>query len=295
MSLKSKHAAFTMIELIFVIVIMGIIGKFGVEFLANAYENFIFSKINNHLQSTSGAAVELIAKRLEFRIKKSAISRNTTTGTWSYIQGAGGDDNATVLEWISTDIDGFRGNSLPFWSAVIDLGASSETKLISPATNTTKVSQLINTLSYGNSDINDTAIYFINSLLKLNPWGYDGVISDQSHTMHPIKAGTQINEILPNSTVNSTVSFTGNEVYEYYKLAWTAYAIELKNDNLWLYYDYQPWQGEHYDTDGKQALIAEDISAFRFRSAGSLIKIQVCAKSNLPGKEYALCKEKTVY
>jgi len=39
------RAAFTMIELIFVIVVMGIIGKFGVEFLAQAYKSFIFSSV----------------------------------------------------------------------------------------------------------------------------------------------------------------------------------------------------------------------------------------------------------
>lgn len=279
---------------------MGIIGKFGTEFLANAYENFIFSKINNELQSKSSAAVEFIAKRLEFRIKKSTISRNVTAGTpgtWNYVQGGIGDDNASVLEWISSDIDGFKGTTLPLWSGVIDLGASSATKLISAATDATSASTLISSLSYTNSDINDTAIYFINSLLTPNPWGYDGVgITDQNSTMHPIKAA--VNEILPSTVAD----FSGNEVYEYYKLAWTAYAIELKDynetthlGNLWLYYDYQPWQGEeYYDAGVKKALIAENISAFRFRS-GSLIKIQVCAKSALTGEEYALCKEKTVY
>ena len=64
-----KRNAFTMIELIFVIVIMGIIGKFGVEFLAQAYKSFIFSKINHELHSTSEQAVEIIAKRLENRIR----------------------------------------------------------------------------------------------------------------------------------------------------------------------------------------------------------------------------------
>ena len=45
-----KRFAFSMLELIFVIVILGVLSKFGVEFLAQAYNNFIFSKINNTLQ-----------------------------------------------------------------------------------------------------------------------------------------------------------------------------------------------------------------------------------------------------
>ena len=67
--------AFTMIELIFVIVIMGIIGKFGVEFLVQAYNSYIASSINNTLQYNSGAAVEFIATRLQDRIKDSVIVR----------------------------------------------------------------------------------------------------------------------------------------------------------------------------------------------------------------------------
>ncbi|MBD3825184.1 MAG: protein containing prepilin-type N- cleavage/methylation domain protein, partial [Epsilonproteobacteria bacterium] len=44
-----SRAAFSMIELVFVIVALGIIGKFGVEFLAQAYNNYVYSSINNQL------------------------------------------------------------------------------------------------------------------------------------------------------------------------------------------------------------------------------------------------------
>ena len=70
-----NHSAFTMIELVFVIVIMGFIGKFGVEFLVQAYNSFIFTKINNKLQSSSATAIEFIGTRLEGRIKSSVIAR----------------------------------------------------------------------------------------------------------------------------------------------------------------------------------------------------------------------------
>ena len=299
-----KHKAFSMIELIFVIVVMGIIGKFGVEFLAQSYKSFIFSKINNDLQSRSAATVELIAKRLEYRIKSSVIARNVTggtPGTWNYVEGGLGDNQATVLEWIGVDIDGYRGTNGPLWSGAIDLTNSNALRLVSPQTQLNNASQLINTLSYGNSTINDAAIYFIDSFRTANAWGYDGVgVNDQSRTIHPIQSGANIDEIFPNT---GAVNFSGNPIFEYYQLAWTAYAIELSNynattqtGNLWLYYDYQPWQGEeYYDNGVKRVLLAENISAFRFRSAGSLIKIQVCAKSILTGEEYALCKEKTVF
>lgn len=78
---KNNRFAFTMLELIFVIVVMGILGTYGVEFLARAYESFIFSKINYDLQSKSGATVEFISKRLEHRIKRSVRYHNLDTST----------------------------------------------------------------------------------------------------------------------------------------------------------------------------------------------------------------------
>ena len=62
-----------MLELVFVIVVIGIIGKFGLEFIAQAYKHFIFSNINHSLQAKSTTAIEQISSRLRYRIKKSVI------------------------------------------------------------------------------------------------------------------------------------------------------------------------------------------------------------------------------
>ena len=300
MLLQNKRKAFTMLELVFVIVIMGIIGKFGVEFLARAYETFIFSKINNDLQAKSASAVEFIGKRLEHRIKASTISRNTTAGTYNYVNDVGlADPDATVLEWIATDIDGFRGTTTPLWSAVIDLNSTTSNRIISTSSELNSTDSQISILSNGTADVNDSAIYLIGSYLTVNPWGYNGQINDQNQTLHPIQSGANTNEIWPKGLAPD---FSGKEIFEYYKLAWTAYAVELGdyNDttnigNLYLYYNYRPWNGETYTANGTRVLLAEGINTFRYRSAGTLIKIQVCAKSELTGEEYALCKEKTVY
>jgi len=117
-----SHKAFTMIELIFVIVIMGIIGKFGVEFLAQTYKNFIFSSVNNSLQSKSAMAVEFIATRLQYRIKDSLIAR-VNTGTNAVGIGSATGSTYTVLEWVAMDIDGYRGSTTPNWSGIADLDA----------------------------------------------------------------------------------------------------------------------------------------------------------------------------
>jgi len=302
--------AFTMIELIFVIVIMGIIGKFGVEFLAQAYNSFIFSKINHELQSSSEATVEFIAKRLEGRIKDSVIAR-LADKSFDAIGDVNISKTYVVLEWIGSDTDGFRGISntnvphLPDWSGIIDLDEGNATTLVSPETNTTAINSLIHILSGSTESIFDSALFFkgANSDIKTG-YGWDTntvTINAQRGAMHPVQS---VAGNLDQFTSSTGTNFSGIDVYEYYKLAWSAYAVVMedynattKMGNLYFYHNYQPWQGEQYDdnNDSKhKSLLMKNVSTFRFTAIGSIMKIQVCTKTDLV-EEYSLCKEKTVF
>ena len=290
-----------MIELIFVIVIMGILGKFGVEFLAQAYKSFIFTKINNELQQNSATAVEFIASRLQYRIKDSTIAR-TGAGALPVALGSASGDTYTVLEWVASDMEGFRGDSVPLWSGILDLDASTKTLLDSPQTNTGLIDTLVQTLSYsGSSTIADVALYFIGSNSDIvTGYGWNADLTEvnaQRGTMHPV---TSVVGQPTQFTSSTGTDFTGIDLYEYYKLAWTANAIVYtpgtnNKGTLTFWYDYQPWQGESY-TAGKDAVIMENVSTFRFISIDSIVKIQVCVKSDLITEEtYSLCKEKTIF
>jgi Tfp pilus assembly protein PilE len=302
-----KRLAFTMIELIFVIVLMGIIGKFGVEFLAQAYSSYIHTKINHTLQTNSAMAVEQIARRLETRIKDSVIARETNTSQPVPISSADSTKTYRVLEWIGYDAEGFRGTIQPYWSGIIDLEASNASRLVSPDTNTTQANTLITTLSYTNSDINDSALYFIGSNADVKrDFGWAGTdfnqtwINQQRGAIHPIKTTGNLNEF---QSLTTGTDFSNVDIYEYYQLAWTAYAIVMqdynstaKKGNLVLYWDYQPWAGENIANAANHTILVEDVSTFRFISIGSILKIQVCTNSDLlKDEEYSLCKEKTIF
>jgi len=289
------RSAFSMLELIFVIVIMGIIGKFGVEFIAEAYKNFIFSSVNNRLQSESAYAIEFIATRLQYRIKDSVIAKRADN-TFSPISSSNSAE-FVILEWIGEDIDGFRGlATMPNWSGVVDLDfdIGQNINITSPATNMVDVNSLINILSYGDSDISKSALYFIGSESDtVNGYGFNGILTTQNSALHPITQGTNADQF--SSLPAVAANFQGVDVYEYYKLTWSAYAVvhNINNDELRFYYDYQPWLGETYK-DGKDALIMQDVDTFQFMSIGSLIKIQLCIKTDLV-ENYSLCKDKTVF
>ena len=317
-----RRIGFTMIELIFVIVIMGIIGKFGTEFLAQAYKSFIFSSINNKLQADSGMAVEALASRLQYRIKDSIIGRKSADNNFATnFQAVASVPTATasdynILEWVGTDVEGFRGSSdtaiplLPNWSGIIDLDPSKalgSATLISPGTDTNKTNSLISILSNGGSTINDAALYFVGSDSDIKTgYGWDtnlSAINTQSGAMHPI------NKIIgqPTQFTPAPGNFIGVDVFEYYQLAWTAYAVGITNydrrtaanpngtntGDLTLWYDYQPWKGEKY-TDGNSSLLMNNVSTFQYKAIGSVMKIQVCVNSDVV-EDYSLCKEKTIF
>jgi len=301
-----------MIELVFVIVIMGIIGKFGTEFLAQAYKNFISSSINNELQSNSLSAIEFVSARLQHRIKASMIARENNN-TYTLLSEYDGQ-TANILEWVGSDEEGFRGVTTSYWSGVLDLNPlrTNLNQLDSPATNTANVNNLIGILSNGTSTINDAAIYFVNPDSLDKNWGWDwnstvskpkfatqlGNAADEN-AIHPIIAGAA-NTFLPVDSDGNPNTFNGVDAFEYYQLAWTAYAVGIDNYNnathtgdLTLWYNYQPWKGENR-TAGTSRVIMKNVSTFRFIARESLIKIQVCVKSSVV-EEYSLCKEKTIF
>lgn len=294
-----KRLAFTMLELIFVIVIMGIIGKFGVELLAKAYQSFIYTKVNDELQSNSASTIEFIASRLQHRIKDSVIARknDNTFDALANVDQVTAQDY-TILEWVSADIDGFRGNNAPFWSALVDLDAGVAGRVDSPETNTTALNALIIILSNGNSTLDDAALYFVGSSSDIETgYGWDGnitAINQQNGSMHPINfIPGDLTSFYPDHN-----NFT--DVYEYYKLAWTANAIVLSNDgNLTFHTDYQPWEGETFNNSTKQNLLMQNVDTFQFLAIGSIIKVQVCVNSPIIDGEttggYSVCKEKTIY
>ena len=286
---------FTLLEMVFVIVIFGILSKFGAELLFKIYENYIYSNTFNRLQNQSEAAVKQIANRLQYRIRDSVISRNGTGGAAEPI----GNSDATdedVLEWVGIDIDGWKGinNTNPNWSGFIDIQAvrdsGSSTVLFSPGTQ-------YNSTSGTGGGATTGAIFFVGSDVDLTGnFGWGGAITDQTADMHPIKfnvAGNIESDILADP------NFSGVRISEFYQFSTTAYAVHLDGTDLKLYYGYQPWDGDNINTlaNRSESLIMEGVTSFKFYARGDIMIIQVCiGDNNVTGLgEYSACKEKVVF
>ena len=67
--------AFTLIELVFVIVVFGIISMFGADLYTQIYRSYVHTRALNQLEARTQNAITLISGRLEDRIKGTVIGR----------------------------------------------------------------------------------------------------------------------------------------------------------------------------------------------------------------------------
>ncbi len=296
--------AFTLLELVFVIVIVGIVGNIGADIFKSTYTSLITSEIDNKIQTHTNLVSKQIASLLEHRIKETVIvSTSATDVNFKALNDATADINASVLEWISIDHDGWRGRwngtyNQPIWSGLIDVddpagwNVTPRNILVSPETNTTLLNQHIQSLSVGGSTINNAAIFFIGANSNINSFGW--------HNGGDISGLIAINSNGVENQFQAAVgNFIGRDIYEYYRLSWTAHAlVRSSNGDLTLFSDYQPWEGENYNSAGSQSsLMVENVETLKFQSVGDIIKFQICISDDnlFFDGGYSYCKEKAVF
>lgn len=304
---KKNRSAFTLLEMLFVIVIVGIIANIGVDVFKNSYTTYLTSNIENHIQTKTSLLTNQIKNLLENRIRGSVIISNSANGPFKSLTDANVDKNGKVIEWISVDSEGWDGLwdgtfNRPTWSGFIDLDHASHSnlKLVSPGTDTSKINTIITTLSVGTADINDSVLIFTGANSDVNRsfgWHYQVPIATQSNdVVHRIQSDVNSSIFAP--IVGTT--FTLTDVYEFYKLAWTAKALVIEADgNLTLYQNYQPWEGEIY-SNGTATTMMEDVDTLKFKGVGDIIKFELCINtgpdnSPLVDGNYSYCKEQAVY
>lgn len=297
--LFKMRSAFTLIEMVFVIVIIGIIGSLGTDIVANAYKNYIFSLVQNRLESRSSAALNFMAKKLEFRIRESTIARNSSDNSFVLIADYTDED---MIEWddsfYESKIDG--NPTSPIFVPLVDLQDASTTasQLYFPVLDTSAVNTLIDSLSNKKHSLDDAAIIFRGANTDKDSYAWDyNAITDQSKSIHPIKTGAIANTLQPSTEDD----FTGYDVWEFADIIWTARAIKYDSANKTLtYYDnYQPWNGKAYTNANTKVLIAENVSDFQLSVLGEVIQLHLCIEDpNLSsefGGGYAICKDQTVF
>lgn len=308
----SFRSAFSMLELVFVIVILGIVSSIGAELIARVYENYIVQRALHRSSAKTELVASQIANRLAYSIPRTVIARlNGTTFT--------SIDNAptktyNMLEWIASDADSFTAitsaaaaGRQPGWSGFCDVNDTVNTtinSISSPGSNFGLANTIITNLSGTNAKSLANAGILFPGTYDENTLGFKGSLSGDIFVSR-VNTYTGTTITLDNNNANG--------VKEHYKLAWSAYAIvptqvtgaELikrgfqATDEIYdlaLHYNFQPWDGLYYDDDATQKItLIRNVSVFNFLGTGSTIRFKLCVQENI-GQTYPIttCKEKAV-
>jgi len=283
---KKLRSAFSMLELIFVMIILGIVSSIGAEIIAKVYEGYIVQRALDRASTKTELAAIQIANRLAYAIPGTVVRKSTLGegGTDINVPGASSD---ITLQWIGADMDSFNtiGNSAtgfattaasrrPGWSGFCDVDNSPLTgKTIStPGSNLGLASTIINNLG---GNIDDAAIF------------YESNNTLQRKAVN--STGTALETIKLDSTLKT--------ISEHYKLAWTSYALETKaNGDLMLHYNFNPKR--RVAIAGSSVILLRNVSTFEFRGDGRTIRFKICTREDIGDgldKGIAICKEKAVF
>ena len=320
--------AFTLLELVVVIVVLGIIAMMSFNAIMNIYSNYFQTRTVNELETQTEIALEQISKRLEHRIKPSVIARKTDGAFLALNDNRVNlDAKYEILEFIPYAYEIFndvisldandhvieQGGKAGRYSGYADLAKSSPaTGLISPGSNfTTGVVETIKDLTCKDDTRNATCVDFtkkdggvvaIFSDVYYNvqdSFGYKGISN-----LDIAKVGVKGGQSGLNGNTLEISGFGGKQISEQYHLAYTANAIVPeqsqsqadKNNGVFdliLYYDYRPWMGEKYKQNGEKATLAKNVTRFVFTEKNGVIVLKLCMRAK--NSEITICKSKAVY
>ena len=327
-----KRVGFTLLELIFVIVIIGIVGTMVTEIITNVYRDYILSYRVNEMQQKSEYLLEQIAGRLKYRIKDSTITREVgNDNIYGKLTNAEPDsDKIYTMEWIGYSNEALREleNNKMGYSAFIDIQSSetNRTQFKTSGSDLDLANVIFKKLSRNRVDLelstNPAGLYMATVMPKEGYWGdVNDTVFEQTTFRVNKGLANNILLILDNPTkprdLNEPI-----DIYERYYLAWSAYAIvpyksktnceTLAGNNdmifdLCLVSNYQPWNGGKYtDSNSTKSILMENVTSFRFRAVDQFIRVKVCINDgNTTGKgldiqkggnsALGFCKEKGIF
>ena len=299
--------AFTMVELIMTIVIMGILAGGAYVSIAKLYAKSAKSKAISELSLQSTLISNQIANLLYERIPSTVIGYNKDKNTFESIYTI--SENYTILEWISTDYEAFRSG---MYSGFIDLDkCNPDTSLLySPGTDINATERAVifagafdeGDVIYNESDFNAS-------------YGWHGNNAKKIFTLKNSSSGE-----------NLYLTTKPEIIYEKYDLVKTAYAIgrypdinktanciqnmnltdTISEHTLFLFYDYKPWEGETFCADpngskqrGKVTILSTEASGFEVDFVNGALQFNLTLTRIIrrPGKDFNLTisKQKVVY
>ena len=300
---RKMKKAFTLLEMIFVVVISGVLSIGAFKAFEALYIRSAKAKAVSELSIQSQIVLNQLSALLYSRVPNSAVGYRVLDSSCASIEDAVG--NYEVLEWLSLDEDQLLEGR---YSGFVDMNASSKASatLATPGVTTALNVANRNLIFAGAFDGGSEAASSCGGA-----YGWHGTASLLSH---------DIASVATNSIVLANTDLP-QYIYEKYYLANGAYAVtrgehvgnisgcglnesDFKDfDNtLFLFYDFYPYSGQTYCADnsgvasGKVAVLAEDVAGFRASYENDIIRLSIDMNRTIRGSSSVhISKQKAVF
>jgi len=129
MKYTKLRTAFTMLELVFVIAVLGIVASIGAEIIAQLYSGYVQQRAVHRASIKTEIAALQIANRLTYAIPNTIIAR-PTDGNITFIPlDQNPPTDYEILQWLGSDVDSFEAmqnnaDRRPGWSGFCDVDAA---------------------------------------------------------------------------------------------------------------------------------------------------------------------------
>nr|WP_315063973.1 prepilin-type N-terminal cleavage/methylation domain-containing protein [uncultured Campylobacter sp.] len=309
--------AFTLLELMVVIVIIGLLSHMGIQMTLNIYRSYLQSRAINTLETQTELVLEQISKRLAIRVRGSTIGKQPAAngnGAFVSTSAAGLNNTFSILEWVTYSYESFQDGG---WSGFADLGSPNTAiaaiagnvrsgtvstpgsrLAVSAAAPNFSADQNIRDLTSNAASIANGNIGIVFKNMSLNSATSFGYNRTNANSIGTIVANGQ-NNIL------SIANYRDALISEQYYLLHTAYAVvpgqaSANGDfSLFLHYNFRPWAGQEYN-NGNSDLLATNVTRFNFTEANGVMALKLCIRDagrslSQAEAETTVCKTKAIY
>ena len=278
---RIRHA-FTMVELVMVIAVLGIVSSIGASIVAQVYDSYVTERALYRANIKTELALTQIANRLRYAIPETMGVRASTAAGVPFIKlTENATDQNDVFQWVSYDGDSFEAvtsaaDRRPGWSGFVDLNSpnTNKDKLSTQGSNLNLAYTIISNLSGGTKTLSDAELYFPDS--NGSSTGVDNL-----------------------DATTLTLDNNATTIYERYKLAWSSYAlVKDANGDLRLYYNFAPVLGAAIPTPTatNNQILLRHIDSLRFRGTEGALRVKLCVEENLTQTSAVhSCKEKVIF
>ncbi|MDD2828277.1 MAG: type II secretion system protein [Sulfuricurvum sp.] len=303
-----KYRAFTLIELLFVIVVLGIVGGVALEAVRQYYEGIYRTQTYTKRINEADLILEKLSKYFENSIYVSIVNLDQDAADNALVGTCEGDpkfETENVMHdytvgFLGVDVDSLYGDTTPGWSE--NAPAAFNGTALTPADANLSIANTIITDYYPASNLANSVIY--------NHEGVVGACSDFNWDgSNGLGAYYTINNFDGNNTLTLTTHYpvaTPKNDQKY--LIRSGYALRVLNTgDLTLYTNFRPWKNEKY-TSGKTVLLGQNVSSLyadynntnSYNERGGVLRLKVCMRgleSNLSTSDevqQAICRERRV-